>query len=221
MISGFAGMSGCRRLARNTLSARTISIRASSARSRRCIRSAGQDCLLLCVILPSPLANFTSGNHLPPFAFSPSSTSRRMASERAGVSACLAAQLATAARNSSDSLIAVTGSRPVAGRPPLLGFGSTDLDFDMFWYYHASRPRGRADFRLGSNPSHQDAFSWPPHRRRRSGTGDNSARAQVGVLTAPGLSATGEVVPWPWPQGVAADRIITTHFRKDARRVRT
>ena len=54
MISGFAGMSGCLRLARNTLSARTISIRASSARSRRCIRSAGQDCLRLSVICRPP-----------------------------------------------------------------------------------------------------------------------------------------------------------------------
>jgi hypothetical protein len=66
-----------------------------------------------------------------------------MASERPGSSACLAAQASTAVRNSFDSLIAVTGSRPVAGRPPLFGFGSTVLDFGMFWYYHIGEPRGR------------------------------------------------------------------------------
>jgi len=48
---------------------------------------------------------------------SPSSTSRRMASERSGLSVCLAAQASTFSRNSDESRIAVTGSRPVAGRP--------------------------------------------------------------------------------------------------------
>jgi hypothetical protein len=86
------------------------------------------------------------------FAFSPISTRRRMASERPGESSCLAAHLSTAVRNSSDSLIAVTGSRPVAGRPPLFGFGTTDLDLAMFWYYHKSKPRGSVNFRPGSNP---------------------------------------------------------------------
>jgi hypothetical protein len=46
---------------------------------------------------------------------SPSSTSRRMASERSGLSVCLAAQASTFSRNSDESRIAVTGSRPVAG----------------------------------------------------------------------------------------------------------
>jgi hypothetical protein len=79
-----------------------------------------------------------------------------MASERGGLSSCFAAHLSTAARNSSDSLMAVTGSRPVAGRPPLFGFGSTVLDFDMFWYYHTSKPRGSSNFRPGSNPDHEE-----------------------------------------------------------------
>jgi hypothetical protein len=48
---------------------------------------------------------------------SPSSTSRRMASERSGLSVCLAAQASTFSRNSDESRIAVTGSRPVAGLP--------------------------------------------------------------------------------------------------------
>ena len=78
-----------------------------------------------------------------------------MASERGGVSSCFAAHLSIAARNSCDSLMAVTGSRPVAGRPPLFRFGSTVLDFDMFWYYHRSRPRGslRAELPLGPHPA--------------------------------------------------------------------
>ena len=45
-----------------------------------------------------------------------------MASEREGLLSCRSAQSSTAARRLSDNLIAVTGSRPVAGRPlPLLG----------------------------------------------------------------------------------------------------
>ena len=48
---------------------------------------------------------------------SPSSTSRRMASERSGLSVCLAAQASTFSRNSDESQIAVTRSRPVAGLP--------------------------------------------------------------------------------------------------------
>ena len=84
--------------------------------------------------------------------FSPSSTRRRMASERGGLSSCFAAHLSTASRNSSDSLMAVTGSRPVAGRPPLFGFGSTVLDLGMFWYYHKSKPRGSSPEAKGLRP---------------------------------------------------------------------
>jgi hypothetical protein len=40
-----------------------------------------------------------------------------MASERSGLSVCLAAQASTFSRNSDESRIAVTGSRPVAGLP--------------------------------------------------------------------------------------------------------
>ena len=47
----------------------------------------------------------------------PNSTSRRMASEREGVSFNLAAQASTRTLRSSGRRIAVTGSRPVAGRP--------------------------------------------------------------------------------------------------------
>jgi hypothetical protein len=53
IVPVFAGLSSCLRLARNTRSARTISINDSSARSRRCIRSAGQRWLFEPLILPS------------------------------------------------------------------------------------------------------------------------------------------------------------------------
>jgi len=57
-----------------------------------------------------------NGFHFP-FAFSPISISRRMASERPGESSSLAAHVSTAVRISFDSRMAVTGSWPVAGRP--------------------------------------------------------------------------------------------------------
>jgi len=66
------------------------------------------------------------------FAFSPSpsaiATSRRIASERLGSSSCDAAHLSTVSRSSFESLMAVTGSRPVAGRPRPF-FGTTLFDF--------------------------------------------------------------------------------------------
>src|ERR1035437_8704889 len=63
-----------------------------------------------CVLVPC---------HFGVFTFSPSSTRRRMASGRDGVSSCLPPQSSTVPRNSFDSLIAVTGSWPVAGRDPV------------------------------------------------------------------------------------------------------
>jgi hypothetical protein len=43
-----------------------------------------------------------------------------------------------------------TGFRPVAGRPPLLGFGNTNLDLGMFWYYHDSKPNGSFSYGQGA-----------------------------------------------------------------------
>jgi hypothetical protein len=85
-----------------------------------------------------------------------------MASERPGSSFCFDDQASTFDKNSSESRIARTGSRPVAGRPPLLGFGNTVPDFGMFWYYHIGEPRGSANFRPGSNPSHNGANPHDP-----------------------------------------------------------
>jgi hypothetical protein len=72
-----------------------------------------------------------------------------MASDRLGVSSCFDDHVPTAARNSSESRMAQTGLRPVAGRPPLFGFDNTDRDFAMFWYYRRRKPRGSANFRVG------------------------------------------------------------------------
>jgi hypothetical protein len=46
------------------------------------------------------------------------------------------AQRSMAARNSFGSRMAITGSRPVAGRPgPRFFFGITLIDFGILWYY--------------------------------------------------------------------------------------
>jgi hypothetical protein len=73
--------------------------------------------------LHSAFAKFAEANQIPrlkrhfPFAFSPSSTSRRMASERVGTFSWLAAQASSVAINSSESRNVREGSAPVAGRP--------------------------------------------------------------------------------------------------------
>ena len=78
---------------------------------------------------------------------SPSSTSRRMASERSGLSVCLAAQASTFSRNSGESPIAVTGSRPW---PACLSFFAQRfcVTSSYFLYYpgrqHCPKDKGRA-----------------------------------------------------------------------------
>jgi hypothetical protein len=78
-------------------------------------------------------------------------TSRRMASERSGLSVCLAAQASTFSRNSDESWIAVTGARPVAGLP---------LFFRTTFLRAASRSAedhtalGRAETRATANSKH-------------------------------------------------------------------
>jgi hypothetical protein len=75
---------------------------------------------------PLPVLHFA-------LAFNPSSTSRRMASERLGSSCCRAAQPSIASVNAGESRSAVTGSLPVAGRPRFF-FGITLFDFPIFLY---------------------------------------------------------------------------------------
>jgi hypothetical protein len=74
---------------------------------------------------------------------SPTSTRRRMASERDETS-FRAAHLSIVAIRSGESRIAETGSRPVAGRPRFLGRARIGLAIN--WYYQNSGPRGSANF---------------------------------------------------------------------------
>ena len=73
----------------------------------------------------------------------PTSTRRRMASERGSLSSCRAAQASIDARNSAESRMAVTGSRPVAGRP--LCFGSTASDFRINRVVPKKRAEGKRE----------------------------------------------------------------------------
>jgi hypothetical protein len=64
-------------------------------------------------------------------AFIPTSMRRRSASEREGLSGCWVAQASMAAIDSGGRRKAMSGSRPVAGRPRFLGI--TDLlDIALF-----------------------------------------------------------------------------------------
>jgi hypothetical protein len=83
---------------------------------------------------------------------SPTSTRRRMASEREETS-FRAAHLSIVAIRSGESLIAETGSRPVAGRPRFF-FGRDRIELAMNWYYQNNGPRGSADF-SPERPSHR------------------------------------------------------------------
>jgi hypothetical protein len=67
------------------------------------------------------------------FAASASSISRRIASEREGLSFCCLAQFSMANRVLGGSRTVSTGSRPVAGRPGLFGVTFSLDDFAMFW----------------------------------------------------------------------------------------
>ena len=101
---------------------------------------------------------------------SPSSTSRRMASERSGLSVCLAAQASTFSRNSDESRIAVTGSRPVAGRP--LFFRTTFCVTPSYFLYYPRRQQ-RLARKIGDGPAEWESAVSPgelprPRRPRRS-----------------------------------------------------
>jgi hypothetical protein len=87
------------------------------------------------------------------FALSPSSTRRRMASERPGPSDCFEAQSSTATEISGGSLTALTGCTPpfFFGRP--MAFLFTEIDFFILSVYRKDKPRGSVNFRPGSNPS--------------------------------------------------------------------
>lgn len=87
------------------------------------------------------------------FAFSPISTRRRMAGDRAGASSCFDAQSSTASNTSCGRRIVTAGSRPVAGRPRL--FWCTLIDLTIFMVYQKYRAVGSRHFQTGPNqPAH-------------------------------------------------------------------
>jgi hypothetical protein len=103
-----------------------------SARFRRACSSGDIDLSLRGSI--SRAANFDAlcavslfGGRLAGFPTRARSMIRRIASERVGRSSCFLHQSSNLDRRAEDKRIAVTGSRPVAGRP--LFFGSTAIDF--------------------------------------------------------------------------------------------
>ena len=100
-----------------------------------------------------------------PFAFSPSSTSRRMASERVGLSLCFAAHLSTVSRNSSVARSAIVGVLPVGG-PPL--FCITDIAFFIFGVTEKQVEGKGSRFRPGSNPEQGAGFLMPEAERMHS-----------------------------------------------------
>src|SRR6516225_1996676 len=78
--------------------------------------------------------NTHSSTRLVRFNFSAISTSRRIASEREGLSGCCLAQSSICDLSAGDSRTAVTGSWPVGGRPRLF-FRNTGIDFGINLYY--------------------------------------------------------------------------------------
>jgi hypothetical protein len=124
------------------------------------------------------------------------STKRRIASEREGAPVS-AAHLSIAAVSSAGSLMAETGSWPVAGRP--LFFRTTVFDRAIYLYYTKSEPRGSANFPPGSNPQHGVySMSRAPSQidRRtliRAGTAAGAAAIPTAGLSAPSAGATAPV----------------------------
>jgi hypothetical protein len=74
------------------------------------------------------------------FALTASANSirRRIASERVGLSFCRLAQLSMCDFSEGGSRTAITGSRPVAGRPTFFGITFLVDRLAMFWYYQNS-----------------------------------------------------------------------------------
>jgi hypothetical protein len=83
-----------------------------------------------------------------------------MASERGGLSFCLAAQATIPAMTSDGNRVETDGSCPVAGRP--LDFLCADIAFFIIYEYTNCKPRGSDNFRPGSNPNHEGSESNDP-----------------------------------------------------------
>jgi hypothetical protein len=124
-------------------------------RSLTCSHSGIKHVVKLFFFCPRPAAPYGSQSCHFPFALSPISTSRRMASER--LRSRFSPQSSISWVRSVARRTALTGSTPPAffGRPR--DFLFTEIDFFIFSVYRKSKPRGSANFRPGSNPSHERA----------------------------------------------------------------
>ena len=106
-----------------------------------------------------------TSNHFP-FALSPSSTRQRMASER--FISRFSPHASTCSVSSDGRRTALTGSTPPAflGRPRYFLF--TEINFFIFLVYRKSKPRGRTNFRPGSNRGPTAKTPAPGARRSSS-----------------------------------------------------
>jgi hypothetical protein len=77
-----------------------------------------------------------------PFAFSPSSTSRRMASGREATS-CFSRQSSIADSSGSCQRMPICVPLPVVGGRPRFFFGVPLIDLFINTGYHKTKPRGR------------------------------------------------------------------------------
>jgi hypothetical protein len=75
---------------------------------------------------------------------SATSISRRIASDREGLSFCCLAQLSISALNPGGSRSASTGLSPVGGRPRF--FRNTGIDFRIILYYVKGEPMESGNF---------------------------------------------------------------------------
>jgi hypothetical protein len=80
-----------------------------------------------------------------PFAFSPNSISRRIASDLAGSSAWLPAHASILSVIASGKRNVTVGILPVAGRPRFSCL--TEIDFFIFVSYTKNKPEGSVTFR--------------------------------------------------------------------------
>jgi len=109
-------------------------------------------------------------------AFSPSSTSRRIASERPGPSGCLEAQASTLAMNLSESRTVRVGSVPVAGRPAPVRFPPALLRVAFFMSeYYVIQAWKQAAYRATAKAAEGKACNrCAAERKSTFGLGDGS-----------------------------------------------
>jgi hypothetical protein len=84
------------------------------------------------------------------------------------------------------------GSRPVAGLPTRF-FWRTVIDLRINWVYQNSKPRGSANFRPGSNPSHEGVHTAQANTENSTISPAVSTRRRF-LSQAAGVAAGGTVL---------------------------